>query len=417
MTSTEWRIDANLLDPDIFPNEKGPPHGLFDAWRQADPVHWNPASPKYVPNVPFSSMSKGFWVLTRYQDVFDISRDQERFNSFDEGFVIWDLEQDELARHRANLMGMRPADHTAVKHVIMPAFAPKVMQAMAPEVDRLAREIVDEFAGRGHGEFVFDVASKLPVYTFCELMGIPHAMRAKVVDLGNAMADVETQGEHTTNPTFQLFEISEEISQQKRKQPDGSLMSNLVHDTSLGLSQMNINMIFIVFAVAGHETTRSTAAHFLYLMGQHPEQYRLLLNDIDKHLENAIEEVLRYTSTTTNFRRTATVDTEIGGQAVRKGDKIYMSYAAANRDPNVFEAPHVFDITRANARKHLAFGTGPHVCIGARLARMQLHALLKQIVTRISDYRISGEPKWLRSIWFNAITRLPISFTPERAAA
>jgi cytochrome P450 len=111
------------------------------------------------------------------------------------------------------------------------------------------------------------------------------------------------------------------------------------------------------------------------------------------------------------------MDTEIGGHPVKKGDKIYMSYAAANHDPAVFESPHVFDITRPNARKHLSFGTGPHVCIGARLARMQLHALLKQIVTRIPDFQIIDEPEWLRSIWFNAITRLPIAFTPERAVA
>jgi len=178
------------------------------------------------------------------------------------------------------------------------------------------------------------------------------------------MADVETRAEQALDPMPQLFAISESLSEEKRRHPDGSLMSVLVHDQTLGLSQMNINMLFIVFAVAGHETTRSTAAHFMYLMSTHPEQYRLLLSDIDKHLENAIEEVLRYTSTTTNFRRTATVDTEIGGRPVRKGDKIYLSYAAANRDPSVFGNPHIFDITRANARKHLAFGTGPHVCIG-----------------------------------------------------
>ena len=246
-------------------------------------------------------------------------------------------------------------------------------------------------------------------------MGIPEARRARVVDLGNAMADVETRSEHSLDPMLELFAISEELSAEKRRRPDGSLMSVLVHDQTLGLSQVNINMLFIVFAIAGHETTRSTAAHFMYLMSQHPEQYALLLSDVDAHLENAIEEVLRYTSTTTNFRRTATVDTEIGGRQVRKGDKIYLSYAAANRDPSVFESPDVFDITRANARKHLAFGTGPHVCIGARLARMELHALLKQILTRIPDYRIDGEPEWLRSIWFNAITKLPIAFTPDRA--
>jgi cytochrome P450 len=150
------------------------------------------------------------------------------------------------------------------------------------------------------------------------------------------------------------------------------------------------------------------------MMSTHPEQYELLLSDIYRHLENAIEEVLRYTSTTTNFGRTATLDTEIGGQPIKQGDKIYLSYAAANRDPSVFENPDVFDITRDNARKHLAFGTGPHVCIGARLARMELKALLRQILTRIPDVRVSGEPQWLRSIWFNAITRMPISFTPDR---
>ena len=105
-----WPADANILDPDIFPSEKGPPHALFKAWRDVDPVHWNPATPSYVPTVPASSMTKGFRVLTRNQDVFEVSRDQERFSSYDEGFVIWDLEEQELALHRANFMGMRPVD-------------------------------------------------------------------------------------------------------------------------------------------------------------------------------------------------------------------------------------------------------------------------------------------------------------------
>jgi len=408
-----WTPDANILDPDIFPAEKGPPHALFHAWRQSDPVHWNPVNPSYVPNVPAASMTKGFWVLTRYEDVFEVSRDQARFSSHDEGFVIWDLEAQELAMHQANFMGMRPVDHAAVKQVVLPAFSPRSLEVMIPQINRLAREIVDDIAARGSCEFVFEVASKLPVYVFCELMGIPESYRARVVELGNAMADVETRAEHSLDPTFQLFAIAEELSAQKKKSPDGSLLSVLVHDTELGLNQLNIDMLFLVFAIAGHETTRSTAAHFMHLMSAYPEQYRLLLSDVDKHLENAIEEVLRFTSTTTNFRRTATMDTEVGGHPVKKGDKIYLSYAAANRDPAVFENPDVFDITRANARKHLSFGTGPHVCIGARLARLELHALLKQIVTRIPDYQVRGEPEWLRSIWFNAIISLPISFTAE----
>jgi cytochrome P450 len=411
------RIYTNILDPGIIPDEKGPPHATFDAWRASDPVHWNPAAADYKPLPPISPLTKGFWVLTRFQDVSDVSRDQERFSSYDEGFVIWDPAEAALARQRANLMGMRPADHSALRQVVMRAFTPKAMQAIVPEIDRLSREIIDDLGDRGHCEFVFDVASKLPVYVFCQLMGISEEHRSKVVDLGNAMADVETRGHHILDPMLQLNEISEVVSEQKRGRPDGSLMSMLVHDTSLGLSQLNINMLFQLFAIAGHETTRSTAAHFIHLMSTHPDQYQLLLSDIDTHLENAIEEVLRFTSTTTNFRRTATIDTEIGGNPVKKGDKIYLSYAAANCDPSVFADPHGFDITRANARNHLAFGTGPRVCIGARLARLELRALLKQVVTRVPDFRISGEPKWLRSIWFNAITHLPIEFTPDRTTA
>lgn len=410
---TNVLIADNILDPDIFPDEMGPPHRLFDLWRRDDPVHWNPANPSYKPTIPKSSMKKGFWVLTRYQDVFDVSRDQKRFSSYDGGFVIWDLDQDELDMHRKNFMGMRPTEHAAVKRVILPPFSHKAVEAMGPEVDRIAREIIDDIALKGSCEFVFDVASKLPVYTFCELMGIPESYRETVIAAGNAMADVETRSSHSLDPMFALFAISEEISEQKRKNPDDSLMSALVNDKTLGLEQLNINMFFQTFAVAGHETTRSTAAHFIYLMSKHPDQYALLRSDVDAHLENAIEEVLRYTSTTTNFRRDVTVDTEIGGQPVKKGDKIYISYAAANRDPSVFEDPHTFDIRRENVRKHLAFGTGPHVCVGARLARFELKALLKQIVTRIPDIHMTTEPEWLRSIWFNAIIKMPVAFTPE----
>ncbi len=408
-------LSANILDPDIFPAQRGAPHRLFDAWRTADPVHWNPVTPTYTPDIPGSSMTKGFWVLTRYQDVFDVSRDQDLFSSHEDGFVIWDLEEEELQRQRANFMGMLPADHQAVKQFLMPAFSARALQALSPQIDKLAKEIVDQIAVRERCEFVFDVASRLPVYTFCELMGIPEQMRERVVELGNAVADVETRGAHEVDPTFQLFGLAQEIAEQKRQTPDGSLMSLLVNDAALGLSEMAVNMFFVVFAIAGHETTRSTAAHFIQLMAAHPDQYALLRSDVDGHLENAIEEVLRYTSTTTNFRRTVMADTEIGGTPVRKGDKVYLSYAAANRDPSVFADPHRFDITRENARKHLAFGTGPHVCIGARLARMELHVLLKQIVTRIPDFQLVGEPTWLRSIWFNAITNLPICYTASAA--
>jgi cytochrome P450 len=407
-------VTGNLLDPGLFPAEQGPPHHLFDAWRQNDPVHWNPPNPDYVNAMPGSSGVRGFWVLTRYKDVYDVSMNQELFSSHEAGIVVWDFEGEELDRQRSNFMSMKPADHNAVKKVIMPPFMPKAMAEIAPQVDRLAAEIVDAVADKGSCEFVFDVASRLPIYTFCELMGIPEQYRDQVADYGNGLADVESRSRHSLDPMIGLFGLAQELAEEKRRNPDGRLLSAIVNDTTLNLDPMQINQFVLVFAMAGHETTRSTAAHFMNLMSRYPDQYALLKTDFDAHIDNAIDEVLRFTSTTTNFTRTAMADTEISGAHVREGDKIYLSYAAANRDPVVFDDPHSFDIARANAKRHLAFGAGPHICIGARLAKMQLRALLREVSTRLPDLRPDGEPEWLRSIWFNAIIRMPVSFTPER---
>ena len=407
-----YSINHNILDPGLYVKHQGPPHELFDLWREQDPVHWNPPTPDYEAPLPASTMEKGFYVLTRHQDVFDVSRNPELFTPHDEGNLIWDPQGPALEQAQANFMNFLPKDHAEVKQVITPPFSPKAMMEMAPKIDEIAKEIVDEIAGKGSCEFVFDVAAKLPVFTFCELMGIPKEHRERVVELGNAIADVEERKQLDFDPAMELTTLALELSEEKRKNPDGLLFSTIVNDEKLNLEPLQIVMFFQVFAVAGHETTRSTASHFINLMNRFPEQYELLREDLDGRIDNAIEEVLRYTSTTTNFRRTTTAATEIGGVPVEKGAKIYMSYAGANRDPDVFEDPHQFDITRQNARKHLAFGTGPHVCIAARLARLQLKALLKQIVTRLPDIRVV-EAEWLRSIWFNAIIRMPVEFTPE----
>lgn len=407
-------IDAseNLLNPDIFPDEKGPPHHLFDKWREHDPVHWNPAHPGYDTCTPVFSGAKSFWVLTRYQDVFDVSMNQELFSSHEAGIVVWQLREEALEQQRAGFMMMKPDDHAAVKKVLMPPFLPKSLAALAPEIDRLAQDIVELVADKGTCEFVFDVAARLPVYTFCELMGIPSHLRDTVAGYGNDLADVESKSEMSMDAMMGLFALAQEMAAEKRRNPDDRLLSVMVNDTTLNLDPMAINQLVFVFAMAGHETTRSTAAHFIYQMHRHPDQYRLLLSDFDAHIDNAIDEVLRYTSTTTNFTRTVMADTEIAGHPVRKGEHVYLSYAAANRDPAVFEDPHRFDITRPNAKRHLAFGVGPHVCIGARLAKMQLRALLKAIVTRMPDIHPVGEPEWLRSVWFNAIIRMPVAYTP-----
>ena len=407
----------NLIDPDLIPACGGPPHELFDAWRESDPVHWNPPSESYRTPMPHASLDKGFWVLTRYQDVIDVSRNQELFSSHEGSPVIWDFEPAQLEEQRAGLMGMKPANHMAVKKLVMPPFAPGELQKFHPEIDGLARSIVDSVADRGECEFVFDVASRLPVYTFCKLLGVPDRLRETVYTLGNQTADTENPAyrDESNSAFYGLFAIAQELAAEKRANPDGSMLSRLVHGEVDGekLDDVNIQMFFVTLSIAGHETTRSTAAHFVRLLNEHPDQYDLLRSDVDRHLPNAIEEVLRHSPPVVKFRRTVMEDTEIGGQKVAQGDKIYLSYPAANRDPSVFPDPHRFDITRANANRHLAFGNGPHFCLGSRLARYQLLALLKEIVTRIPDIRPVGGMEMMKSIWFNAVIRMPVAFTPE----
>jgi len=149
-------------------------------------------------------------------------------------------------------------------------------------------------------------------------MGIPPHLREQVAEYGNALADVENQTEQSLDPMMGLFALAQELAEEKRRNPDGRLLSAMVNDTTLNLDPMQINQFVLVFAMAGHETTRSTAAHFVYLMHKHPEQYALLRSDFDAHIDNAIDEVLRFTSTTTNFTRAATEDTEIGGYPVKR---------------------------------------------------------------------------------------------------
>ncbi|NWK98399.1 hypothetical protein DM806_22565 [Sphingobium lactosutens] len=421
-------LQDNLGLPGLIPAEKGPPFDLLRRWRESgDSVHWNPApaAENYIVQLNRSSiwgeLQQGFWVLTRYKDV--VSRNQKLFSSHVGGPVIWDLEREALAFQQAGLMGMAPEQHMKAKRLVTPPFSPKAITEFEPEIGRVAKEIVDSIARRGECEFVFDVASRLPVYTFCTLMGIPDTDREKIFRLGNAMADVEnalTEGERLTAesdvaPLDELFAYAAWLAEQKRIMPDNSMMSAYVNGDVDGerLTDAQIGMFFVTMSIAGHETTRSTAAHFIRLMSEHPDQYALLRSDLETYLPNAIDEVLRFSPPVIQFRRTVTLDTVIGDREVKEGDKLYLSYAAANRDPEIFDDPDRFDITRTNAARHLSFGIGPHICLGARVAKLQLQLLLGQIVRRVPDIAPSTKPTFLNSIWFSAIVDMPVQFTAE----
>lgn len=408
--------NINLADPDLMQRFQGPPFEVLARWRRDDPVHWNPPPPGYVNPNPAFQMTRGFWVLTRYEDVFEASRQPLKFSSAMGGATIWDLEGKALEQQRAGIMGMDPPFHPNVKRLVIPPFMPRNLDAFTPEIAEVVGRIVDDVAPKGRCEFVFDVASRLPVYTFCVLMGIPEHDRERIFTIGNALADLENP-QDMVGLHRELGAYAMKLAEEKRARPDRSMTSAYVNGEVDGerLTADQILMFFLTIAIAGHETTRNTAAHFIRLMDEHPDQRALLMSDLDRYLPGAIDEVLRFSPPVVEFRRTAAEDMELRGKQIRRGDKIYLSYASANRDAAVFEDPDRFDITRPNAGKHLSFGTGEHVCLGARLAVTQLRILFKEILTRLPDIRSVGdELQYQYSIIFHGLRSLNVEFTPEK---
>ena len=410
--------DFNIVKPEIIAEQKGPAVDFFEHLRANDPVHWNPAPVDYKPKNSMLNMDKGFWILTKHEDVQAASRNTKVFSSAEGGPILWDLNKEQLGMQRAGIMGKDADEHRAIRRIAMPPFMPKSLIAYKPKIEKMAKQIIDSVASKGECELVFDVASRLPVATFCEILGVPEEDREMLFNLGNQMADTETPStnEEGLPPHLQIFMYCEQLSEKKRENPDDSLLSIYVNGEIEGekVDQFTINMFFTTLSIAGHETTRNTLVHFFRLMNEFPEQYELLKSDPAKYIPNALHEVLRISPPVMQFRRTCTEDTEIRGQKIKKGDKVYLSYVSANRDEELFEDPNTFDITRENAKKHLAFGVGPHTCLGAQLALMQLQALITEILTRIPDLALARELTYLDSIWFHAIMEMPVKFTPEK---
>ncbi len=408
--------DVDLADPNNVVRYGGAPVDYFAVLRREDPVHWNELTEAGRQEVP--TLKRGFWVLTRYDDIVRASKDHAYFSSHIGGPVLWDLEEVEgaLETQRAGMMGMDPPDHSRYRKLVAPPFTPRSIAKLEPVIQKKATEIVDAVASRGRCDFVMDLGWDLPMTMMCEFMGVPHEDRQMMFELSTAAATPEgkTREEHQA-ATGGLVSYALDLAARKRKNPDDGLVSRYANGEIEGaqLNDLEIGIFFTTLSIASHETTRNTSNHFMRLLSLHPDQKALLLGDLDDLLPNAIEETLRHSPPVMQFRRTMAQDLELRGKKLRKGDKIYMSYVSANRDEDVFPEPDRYDITRENAREHLAFGSGNHFCLGAGLARMQLRVLFKEILTRLPDIHVVGPPERLTTVWFDAIQKMEVEFTPN----
>ncbi|MGI9578399.1 MAG: cytochrome P450 [Microthrixaceae bacterium] len=403
--------DINLASQEDMETIGEAPWDYLEVLRRESPVFWNPPPEHHRLEIPVA----GFWVLSRYEDVAAASKDPKMFSAH-ENSVLWaDVKQQPMALEgqRAGLMGMDPPQHTQYRRLVQPEFTPRRIAALEPWIREQAREVIAELAQQDTAEFVFDVAANLPMILLCHMMGVPQERRNDYLRLGTDIANIEYAEEYQAR-MFELIALLGEQINNAGNLDEHTMLYRYLNGEVDGrsLEPAEVTMFFVTLSIAGHETTRNSTVHFVRLMDEHPEQKALLLEDLEGRLPNAIEEVLRYSPPVMQFCRTAMDTVDIRGQQIAKGDKVFMSYLSANRDEDIFDDPNRFDILRPNAADHLAFGIGPHYCLGANLARTQLRYILTELYTQIPEIGLAGDWTPMNSVWFNAIAEMPIRTCP-----
>ncbi len=398
---------VDLSNPDTL--AAGVPHDFFTWLRNEQPVYWHESSF----NPP------GFWVCTKYRDVIDIERDAVTFSSARGGALIFD----QGAGTELMMLNQDPPQHTRLRNLVARGFTPKVIKGMEPHIREAARQIVDQVATRDDViDFVPNLAAELPLVVIAELLGIPYEDRQKIFEWSNRLVGASDpeyagdEGENGINASLELYAYAQSLADDRRARPMDDIVTTLVTAELDGekLSDIEFNVFVLLLSVAGNETTRNLISGGMLALMEHPDQRDRLLADLDGLMPTAVDEMLRYVSPVQYFRRTATADAEIRGVPIATGDKVTIWYGAANRDEEVFENPQSFDVGRA-PNEHLAFGgRGPHFCLGASLARMEIRVMFEEILNRLPDMRLAGEPERLRSTLIAGIKHLPVQFTPER---
>ncbi len=403
----DMTADVDLSNPDTL--AAGVPHEFYTWLRHEHPVYWHAS--RFNP--------PGFWVCTKYQDVIDIERDAKTFSSARGGALLDDQGQGtELM-----MLNQDPPQHTRLRNLVARGFTPKVIKGMEPHIREAARQIVDRVATRDEViDFVPNLAAELPLVVIAELLGIPYEDRHKVFEWSNRLVganDPEYAGrgaEDGMNASVELYAYAQSLADDRRARPMDDIVTTLVTAELDGekLSDIEFNVFVLLLSVAGNETTRNLITGGMLALMENPGERDRLVADLDGLLPTAVDEMLRYVSPVQYFRRTATVDTEIRDVPIAAGDKVTIWYGAANRDEDVFEDSQRFDVGRT-PNEHIAFGgRGPHFCLGASLARMEIRVMFEEILSRLPDMELAGPPARLRSTLIAGIKHLPVKFSPER---
>ena len=388
----------------------GQPFDIFKRLREEAPIYWHEESLDFEP---------GFWALTKHEDIVRVSKDPMTFSSAVGGHLMTMgdpevVDPSAVAAIIGNMIGMDPPDHQIYRKMVAPSFTPKAIRTLEGDMRLKIRELLENVEGKGEFNFVTEISEQLPLWVLCEMMGIPESERPKIRDLVNNLTDASIQQD--PNNAFQiwvnymeLFKMGRDMIEERRKSPTDDLMS-VVANTKIEGGELPPELLdgfFLLMVIAGNETTRNTLTGGLMALTDNPEERQKLLKD-PALISNATDEMLRWVTSVIYFRRTATKDTNIRGQDIKAGDKVVMWYGSANRDEDIFKDGHLFRVDRDNAKKHLAFGAGEHLCLGNRLGHMQIRILFEELLDRFPNIHSTSDPVRIPSNFLAGISELKV---------
>ena len=393
-----------------------------------------PIARMVMPELPFpdvpelSQPETEYWAVSRHAELVEASRQPALFCS-GKGTNILDLPQPFL-EFFGSMINMDDPRHARLRRIVSRGFTPRQLELLRADVEGVAAGIVDDIAERGTCDFVTEVAALLPLRVIVDLMGLPRSQEQFIFDRTNVILgftdpeyvpDVEDPVAVTgalLTAGQDLASMVQELAEARTRDPQNDLITALVTSEVDGehLTPEELASFFILLVVAGNETTRNAVAHGLWLLSDHPDQRERWLADVDGIAPTAVEEIVRLASPVIHFRRTVTQDgVRLGDHEFSEGDRVVLWYWSANRDESVFDDPFAFDVGRT-PNEHVGFGgPGPHFCLGAHLARREISVMFRELLHRLPDIHVAGEPQRLRSNFINGIKHIDAEFTPARA--
>jgi cytochrome P450 len=414
MPTSPARLDAvDLLDHDLFADHE--PWEVFELLQREAPVHFHP-----------EPGGRGFWAVTKYDDVHAVLRDTKTFSSEVGGAATIDDMPEDVLDARRNFLEFDPPKHGRYRRLISTSFTPGAVRRYEEWLRALVTTLLDRTLPQGEFDLVHELAAPIPIRVLAQVLGLPDEQLPRLIELGDRLlvdtdpdfvGELAYEGEREEDRykpfgspwAEELCRLGREHYAERRACPRDDVLTRIATAEVDGqpLTPRELDNMFALMIVAGNETTRQAIALGTMALAEHPDQYEQVRADRSL-IDSAVDELLRFSSPVWFFRRTATTDVTLGGRRIAAGDKVVVWFSAANRDPDHYPEPHRLDVTRAPS-DHLTFGRGgPHHCLGAHLAKLELKVYLEEFTARVKRVELTGRPERLRSNFTNGLKCLPV---------